>query len=141
MKYGSDNTAPPHTIRLRGPCRLIWLRNGTQQADVRVHIPCELSPDLFELSEVSTDDSFVLVRNFGTPTGLDESQYVTLEFSGFEGACRVMFNGGSEEEVACVYEGQEVSVDVTDSLRQQNRFEVEFDSLPALAGEVQLVIE
>jgi len=135
----SKHAVSPHTIRLRGPCNFLWMRNGTQQAAVRVHIPCEIGPELFELSEISADDTFVLQRNFGKPTGLEQSQSVTLELRGFEGASRVVVNAGSEEaSFAC--EGREVSFEVTQSLKMQNRFEVEFDSLPAVAGEVQLVI-
>ena len=43
-------------------------------------------------------------------------------------------------EVAREIAGEAVSLDLTSSLRMQNRFEVEFDSLPAVVGEVQLVI-
>jgi len=145
MKHDSDreseSAASPHTIRLRGPSDLLWLRNGTQQARVRVHIPCEISPDLFELSEVSADDTFVLQRNFRQPTGLDQSQSVTLMLSEFEGARQVTINSNSDEEVACVFDGEEVSIDVTQSLKMQNRFEVEFHFLPAHAGEALLKIQ
>ena len=140
MNQGSNNAPSQHTIRLRGPCKLSWLRNGTQQAEVRVHIPCKIDPDLFELPSISAEDTFVLRRNFGKPSGLDKSQSVTLELTGFDGASRVVVNRESEQEDARDFEA-EVSFDLTQSLRMQNRFEVEFDSLPAVAGEVQLVIE
>lgn len=145
MKNSSDNDsnsdASPHTIRLRGPCKFLWMRNGTQQAAVRVHIPCEIEPGLFEDAELSAGDTFVLQRNFGNPTGLEQSQSVTLELNGFKGAKRVVINAGSAEELAIPCEVEAVLFDVTQSLGKQNRFEVEFDSLPAFAGEVQLVIQ
>ena len=117
------------------------MHNGTQQAEVRVQIPCKIVPELFELSEISSNDTFVLKRNFGLPTRLDESQTVTLELAEFEGAVQVVINSGSQEEVSFAYEGEKVSFDVTQALQMKNRFEVEFDSLPGFAGEVQLVIE
>lgn len=140
MNQGSNNAPLQHTIRLRGPCKLSWLRNGTQQAEVRVQIPCKIDPDLFELPSVSAEDTFVLRRNFGKPSGLEKSQCVTLELTLFECASRIVVNRESELEVAHDFES-DVSFDLTQSLRMQNRFEVEFDSLPAVAGEVQLVIE
>ena len=145
MKHGpdsdSDNTASRHTIRLRGPCKLLWMRNGTQQAAIRVHIPCKIGLDSFEIAEFSSADTFVLQRNFGKPTGLEQSQSVTLELARFEGASRVAINRGNDEEFEFAYEGDEVSFDITSLLQKQNRFEVQFDSLPASAGEVQLSIQ
>ena len=140
MNQGHDNAPSQHTIRLRGPCKLLWMRNGTQQAEVRVRIPCEIGPNLFELSEISANDTFVLRRNFGKPAGLEDSQSVTLELTGFQGASRVVVNRETETEVASEIANEVVSLDLTSSLRMQNRFEVEFDSLPAVVGEVQLVI-
>ena len=131
----------PHTIRLRGPSKLLWLRNGTQQAELRVHIPCEIAPDLFELDEISSDDTFVLRRNFGMPTGLDESQCVTLSVSEFEKVSRVVLNRDTDSEVALDIRAGSISLEVTQSLRTQNRVEFEFQTLPAVAGQVQLVIE
>lgn len=131
----------PHTIRLRGPSKLLWLRNGTQQAEVRVQIPCEIATDLFELSEVSAEDTFVLRRNFGLPTGLDASQKVTLTASEFEGATRVVLNCGADEEVSHKVQEGSVLFEVTGSLRSQNRVEFEYQNLPAAAGLIQLIIE
>ena len=69
------------------------MHNGTQQADVRVQIPCKIEPDIFELTQDDAETLFLLRRSFGKPTGLAESQCVTLELSGFEGADRAVLNG------------------------------------------------
>ncbi|QEG20328.1 hypothetical protein [Mariniblastus fucicola] len=141
MNNGSDKTKSQHTIRLRGPCHLLWMQNGTQQATVRVQVPCEISPDLFELSAVSAEDSFVLRRSFAKPTRLERSQSVTLELNNFEGAQRVLLNRGKDSELAQGFESGYVSLEVGHALIAQNRLEVEFPSLPSVAGEIQLVIQ
>lgn len=137
MKHDSS----PHTIRLRGPCKMTWLRNGTQQAEVRVHIPCEITADLFELSTISAEDTFTLQRNFGLPTGLDDSQSVTMNVSGFEGATRAVLNRGTDMEVEQELAEGSYSFEVTKSLRANNRVIFEYRTLPAVAGQIQLVIE
>ena len=143
MKNDAENTKSTHTIRLRGPARLLWMHNGTQQADVRVQIPCKIEPDIFELTQDDAETLFLLRRSFGKPTGLAESQCVTLELSGFEGADRAVLNRDSEISMECEFarESGSASFSVTTALMQNNTLEVEFGSLPAVAGEVRLQIQ
>ena len=75
------------------------------------------------------------------PTGLDESQCVTLSVSEFEKALQLVLNRGTDGEVALDIRAGSISFEVTKSLRMQNRVEFEFQTLPAVAGQVQLVIE
>lgn len=141
MENGSENERSSHSIRLRGPCQLIWMRSGTQQAEVRVHIPCEISSELFDLSEITASDTFVLRRSFGMPTGLGAKQIVTLELSEFFGAKRVALNPEKFPEATSDIDEAFASFDVTRSLLQKNRFEVEYGSLPANAGDAKLIIK
>jgi hypothetical protein len=119
------------------------MHSGTQQAEVRVQIPCEIEPELFESPLGVAPDEFRLRRSFRMPTGLDESQSVTLELAKFEGAVRVVLNRESDVAVERdILESEDsVSIEVGPSLLQLNMLEVEFRLLPAVAGEVQLVIE
>lgn len=119
------------------------MHNDTQQAEVRVQIPCKIEPELFESPPNITPDEFRLRRSFRMPTGLNESQSVTLELAKFEGAIRVVLNRNSDVAVERdILEGEDfVSISAGPSLLQLNMLEVEFRSLPAVAGEVQLVIE
>jgi hypothetical protein len=141
MDSGDNNAASQHTIRLRGPCTLAWLRNGTQQEEVRVQIPCQLDSDLFQMPAITDRDRFVLRRNFGKPSGLEPSQRVTLELSGFKNAQRVILNHKKNQEVAQDFLENSVLISVAEVLQSNNRLEVEFDTLPAFAGDVRLVIE
>jgi len=141
MDHGADNQTPRHTIRLRGPSDLSWSRNGTQQAVVRVQIPCKIEPNLFKGEEIHLEDRFSLRRNFRKPTRLDPSQSVTLELAGFEAAQRLVINRGSPDELSVQFDGSAASVSVGGRLQDANRLEIEFRSLPAIAGEIQLVIE
>ncbi len=140
MNHPSDNQPTGHAIRLRGPGNLALTRNGTQQEAVRVRIPGKFELNLFEARKIQPEDTFVLLRTFGKPTGLDETQTVTLELSGFDGAVRLMVNRDSEESLAVDFEHDSLSVDITNLLNDSNRFEVQFDSLPAVAGDVKLWI-
>jgi len=146
MNDPTNNRDARHTIRLRGPCKLRWIRGGTQQAEVRVQIPCEIVHDLFKVTANSETDVFVLRRTFNKPTGLDTGQRVTLEFSNFAGAYRLLLNHESDQAIVAAIEGDAQTgdaqtVDVTESLLDANCLEVEFHSLPGFAGDIQLVIE
>ena len=143
MSRGLDTPRSTHQIRLRGPCRLLWLRNGTQQAEVRVQIPGEIQPDLFETPSGDDGGTFFLRRRFGKPSRLDESQNVTLELSGFQNAASVAVNRGSDNEIVHAFENEEqsVSFSLTECLLQNNTLEVEFRSLPAFAGDIRIVIQ
>ncbi len=142
MKNDAENIRSTHTIRLRGPCWLLWMQNGTQQVKARVQIPGKIEPGIFESQPKIAADVFLLRRSFHRPTGLVESQNVILELSGFEGATRVAVNRDSDEVAIHDFAegGDSLSFSVTASLLQNNTLEVEFGSLPAVAGEVQLVI-
>lgn len=141
MNDPTNNREKRHTIRLRGPFTLTRKRNGTQQAAVRVQVPCKISPDLVELPAIDADDVLSLRRSFRKPTGLEPQQRVTLELSNFEKAKRLLLNFETESEVSAVFEGGGLTVDVTEKLLDANRLEIELASLPAYAGEIQLVIE
>lgn len=141
MDHAADNRTPKHIIRLRGPCELLWTRNGTQQAVVRVQIPCKIEPKLFEGDEIHLGDGFSLRRNFGKPTGLEPSQSVTLELAGFEFAERIVINRDSSNEVNVAIDGSTASAILSGRLQDSNQLEIEFRSLPAVVGEIQLVIE
>ena len=143
MNNDAENTESTHTIRLRGPSRLLWMHNGTQQADVRVQIPCKIEPDIFEMPQDDAENLFLLCRSFGKPTGLAESQCVTLELSKFQGAVGVVLNRNSEVAIESEFadESGSLAIYVAASLLQHNTLEVEFGSLPAVAGEVRLKIQ
>lgn len=141
MNEPANNPEMRHTIRLRGPFVFVWKRNGTQQAAVRVQVPCEISADLIELPAIEADDAFFLRRTFGKPTGLDPTQRVTLELSNFKKAKRLGLNFETQSELSDAVVDGALKLDVTESLLQSNRLEIELDSLPAFAGDVRLVIE
>lgn len=136
------NRPQPHVIRLRGPSQLSWSRNGTQQAIVRVQIPCQIGPDLFDSAKTQCEDQYILTRSFQKPTGLEPSQSVTLELEGFEGLQQLVINRGSSAELASdSVAGSEVSIAIEDHLRQVNRIEFVFPPASSVAGELRLVIE
>jgi hypothetical protein len=130
-----------HTIRLRGPFVFAWKRNGTQQGSSRVQVPCKISPDLVELPAIKPDDTLFLRRTFGKPTGLAPTQRVTLEFSNFEKAKRLLLNFETESAMSIEFQNGSLTVEISERLLDSNRLEIEFDSLPAYAGDVRLVIE
>jgi len=141
MNDPTNNRDTRHTIRLRGPCILVWMRNGTQHAEVRVQIPCEIVPDLLKVTAISETDVFVLRRTFNKPTGLNAGQRVALELSNFEAAQQLVLNRKSDKERSATIDDGAVNLDVTECLSGSNRLEIEFSSLPAFAGDIQLVIE
>lgn len=140
MNHPADDRPTGHVIRLRGPCNLVWTRNGTQQAAVRVQIPCKIEPNLFEARKIEPGDTYWLQRTFRKPTGLEETQTVTLELSNFEGAVQLRVNHECQRPLEMLVESIPMSVDITQLLEDLNKLEVEFESLPAFAGDVRLVI-
>ena len=142
MNETSKNRPEPHVIRLRGPCELAWCRNGTQQDSVRVQIPCEIGPELFDDRETLPADQYILRRSFRMPTGLEPSQNVTLELDSFKGLQRLVVNRGTNAEIEiAATDGQSAIVDLSNRLLQANRLEFAFPAAPSKAGDVRLVIE
>ena len=137
-----NNSPEPHVIRLRGPSQFSWLRNGTQLAVVRVQIPCQIGPELFDSGETEREDQYILTRSFQKPTGLEPSQSVTLELEGFEGLRQLRINRGSSTELAsdCVSDGA-ASLVITNHLQAVNRIELTFRPAPSVAGELRLKIQ
>ena len=142
MNETFKNQPEPHIIRLRGPCELAWTRNGTQHAAVRVQIPCEIGPELFDEGETLAADEYILRRSFRMPTGLEPSQRVTLELNDFEGLQRLDINRGTDVDLEIVATGKErLTVDLSDRLLPANRLEFTFPAATSKAGNVRLVIE
>lgn len=142
MNHKPINKPTTHTIRLRGPCRLILVENDTQLAEAKVQIPCGIGADLFEQDILERTDSIVLRRTFARPTGLVESQSVRLEMREFSEVRRVLLNPKSEFEVDLeVLNGDYWSGEVADQLQQRNTLEIQFLALPAVVGEINLVIQ
>lgn len=136
------NSSEPHVIRLRGPSQFSWSRNGTQLAVVRVQIPCEIGPELFDSRETQREDQYILTRSFQKPTGLEPGQSVTLELEGFEGLQQLFINRGSSAERASdSVTGAAASIVITDHLLAVNRLEFVFRAAVSVAGELRLVIQ
>ena len=142
MNETSKNRPSPHIIRLRGPCELAWCRNGTQRDSVRVQIPCEIGPELFDDGETLPADEYILRRSFRMPTGLEPSQNVTLEFDSFKELQRLVVNRGTDVELEiAVTDGQSAIVDLSDRLLNVNHLEFTFRAAASTTGNVRLVIE
>jgi hypothetical protein len=142
MNHKSINKSATHTIRLRGPCRLILVENDTQLAEQKVQIPCEIKADLFAQDFVEKADSIVLRRTFARPTGLTDAQSVRMELRNFSEVRRVLLNPKSDFEIDLeVFKGDYWSGEVASQLQQRNTLEIEFLALPTVAGDIKLIIQ
>ena len=141
MIHRPENNPKYHTIRLRGPCTLHALDNGQRIADVRVQIPCGITPSLFGNRLDHDPEASVLVRRFSKPTGLLNTQEVRLELKNFTEVKRVLLNRGCDCEMDLeVFNGDFWSGEISQKFQQRNTLEIEFGSMPAVAGEISLLI-
>ena len=132
-----------HTINLRGSWKLHILPRGESDSKSALHsefgnLPLTLSLPT-SLATDQTDLKFSLERRFSTPTGLSESQTVTLKIVANCGIDRILLNGAL---LAADPQLHEFTInDKLSSSHKKNVLEfTTFDGSPGSLDEVLLLI-